>query len=176
MCKVFYTALAAAFIVTACFDHPATAAPAGTGPTSASQLTTGATRARQTRVRGARVRRAAARLRRPAVGARAVQSNEQSRTGELNRQSLHDLVTAAGRPHSQRPAFKANAASAQDDPPLNHPLPEALDRFANENKTTKEGWTSTLGLLPPPETKLSLPSPDVRLQERAIHLGAIYRF
>jgi len=70
-----------------------------------------------------------------------------------------------------------DASPADDDRPLNHPLPEAASRFASsDNKTSKTGWVSTLGLLPEPESKISLPSPDLRLEERGFHFGAIYRF
>jgi hypothetical protein len=160
MRKFLYTVLIAAFIASVCVDYPAMAARAGTAPMSATQSTIGATKAKLPTVRPARVRR-------PAVRARAVPSNEQGRTAELNRQSLQNL---------QSPAVEARAAPTQDDPPLNHRLPESLERFDNANTMTKEGWTSTLGLLPQPETKVSIPSPDVRLQERGIHLGAMYRF
>ena len=158
MRKFFYTALSAAFVASVSFDHPATAAPAGTGPKSASQSTVGATKAKQPRARRAVARR-------PAERTLPVPSNEESRTADLNRQSLN----------SQSPAVEARAAPAQDDPPLNRRLPYSLERFANP-KVTKEGWTSTLGLLPQPETKVSIPSPDVRLEERGIRLGAMYRF
>jgi hypothetical protein len=70
-----------------------------------------------------------------------------------------------------------DAGPADDDPPLNHPLPEAASRFASsDNNRSKTGWVSTLGLLPEPESKISLPSPDIRLEERGFHVGAIYRF
>jgi hypothetical protein len=70
-----------------------------------------------------------------------------------------------------------DASPADDDRPLNHPLPKAASRFASsDNKTSKTGWVSTLGLLPEPESKISLPSPDLRLEERGFHFGAIYRF
>ena len=66
---------------------------------------------------------------------------------------------------------------ADDDLPLNHPLPEAASRFASsDNNRSKTGWASTLGLLPEPEPKISLPSPDIRLEDRGFHFGAIYRF
>jgi len=77
---------------------------------------------------------------------------------------------------SPSPATKADTALVEEDAPLIHPLPQSLERFSYANKLTKEGWTSTLGLLPQPETKLSLPSPDVRLQERGLHFGASFHF
>ena len=73
-------------------------------------------------------------------------------------------------------AIKPDAVLAEDDAPLNHPLPQSLERFRDANKVTKEGWTNSLGLLPQPEAKVSLPSPDVRLQERGIHVGAAFHF
>jgi hypothetical protein len=117
MRKFLYTVLTAAFIASACVDYPAMAARAGTAPMSATQSTIGATKAKLPTVRPARVRR-------PAVRARAVPSNEQGRTAELNRQSLQNL---------QSPAVEARAAPTQDDPPLNHRLPESLERFDNAN-------------------------------------------
>jgi hypothetical protein len=70
-----------------------------------------------------------------------------------------------------------DAGPADDDPPFNHPLPEAASPFASsDNNRSKTGWESSLGLLPEPEAKISLPSPDIRLEERGLHFSAVYRF
>jgi hypothetical protein len=171
MHKLFYIALGTAFFATMCLSVPAEAA--GTGPEGAGQTIKagptakpGAT-TKQAKARGAKVRRAVMRARSAKPGVRRTDVKEQDKTRDLNRHSLQD---------SQRSASRTPAAPTQEEPPLNHRLPQSLERFANANKITKQGWTSSFGLLPQPESKLSLPSPDVRLQERAIHLGAAYHF
>ena len=45
-------------------------------------------------------------------------------------------------------------STAEDDPPVNHTLPDSLQRFANADSRRTAGWTTTLGLLPLPDSKI----------------------
>jgi hypothetical protein len=98
----------------------------------------------------------------PRAKPKVVQANERNVTSDLNRQSLRnaqkEVMTADAKP------AEVNAAPAsQDETPLIRRLPPTLERFSNSGKITQKGWTSTLGLLPVPDTKISsIPSPDVR--------------
>ena len=121
----------------------------------------------------------------PRAKPKVVQASEGDVTADLNRQSVRDAQKEAVKPDAgpveaktpdAGPVEASAAPAMQDETPLIRRLPQTYERFTNSDKITRKGWTSTLGLLPEPDTKISIPSPDVRLQERGLRFGAIYRF